>query len=349
MTVTNELIPVLDLSLWVSSDLNKKRLFLQSLRHALIHVGFFYVKNHAVSPELMAGILQQTKEFFNLPIEEKQSLKMENSPQFRGYTAMKHEITDNKQDNREQIDFGSELPVRSDLDSNSPLFLRLTGPNQWPNENLLPSFKPTVLEFMNETERVALTLIQAISEILGLPTDFFDPTFREEPYYRLKVVRYPSMGDPVDQPENHGLGVGPHKDYGFLTILLQDEVGGLQIQTQEGQWFDAPSIPDTFVVNIGEAFERLTKRCFIATTHRVLNNRSGKDRFSVPFFFNPSLSAHVPDIEVPEDIMVESSQTYISDVKQHQLLQHPQYGVNALGGLSRSHHAVVERHYPELL
>ncbi|KAK9694830.1 hypothetical protein K7432_013267 [Basidiobolus ranarum] len=66
------------------------------------------------------------------------------------------------------------------------------------------------------------------------------------------------MGDPVDQPEKHGLGVGPHKDYGFLTILLQDNVGGLQIQTRQGEWIDAPSIPDTFVVNIGEAFERLT-------------------------------------------------------------------------------------------
>ncbi|KAK9704138.1 hypothetical protein K7432_010348 [Basidiobolus ranarum] len=349
MTVSIEAIPVLDLSLWASSDPEKREAFLKSLRYALIHVGFFYVKNHAASPNLLKEILLQTRKFFQLPIEDKQSLRIENSPQFRGYTAMKHEVTDHKLDNREQIDFGSELPVNRNLTSDMPPFLRLTGPNQWPDHNLLPEFKPTVLEFMEETERIALSLIQAIAEVLGLPNNFFDSTFSEEPYYRLKVVRYPSMGDPVDQPENHGLGVGPHKDYGFLTILLQDDVGGLQIQTQQGKWIDAPSIPDTFVVNIGEAFERLTQRCFIATTHRVLNNRSGKDRYSVPFFFNPSLSARVPDIVVPEDILAESSRTYVSDVKQHQLLQDPAYGINALGGLCRSHRAVVERHYPELL
>ncbi|KAK9709435.1 hypothetical protein K7432_009044 [Basidiobolus ranarum] len=341
-------IPVLDLSLWTSDDPAHKATFLKELRHALIHVGFFYVSNHAVSPDLTKNILAQSKEFFDLPLEEKRSLEIENSPQFRGYTAMKNEVTDHKLDNREQIDFGSELPVKTDLNGDSPAFLRLTGPNQWPKKDLLPNFKPTVLQFMKETERISLSLVQAIAETLGLPANFLESTFNTEPYYRLKVVRYPSMGDPVDQPEEHGLGVGPHKDYGFLTILLQDNVGGLQIQTQQGEWIDAPSIPDTFVVNIGEAFERLTQRCYVATTHRVLNNRSGKDRFSVPFFFNPSLDATVPDIIVPEDILAESSKTYISDVKQHQLLQDPAYGVNAFGGLCRSHPSVVARHYPEL-
>ncbi|KAK9759922.1 hypothetical protein K7432_016569 [Basidiobolus ranarum] len=138
MTVT---IPVLDLSLWTSEDPTHKAAFLKELRYALIHVGFFYISNHGVSADLTKDILAQSKEFFDLPLEEKRDLEIENSPQFRGYTAMKNEVTDHKLDNREQIDFGSELPVKTDLTSDSPVFMRLTGPNQWPKKDLLPNFK----------------------------------------------------------------------------------------------------------------------------------------------------------------------------------------------------------------
>ncbi|RUP52000.1 hypothetical protein BC936DRAFT_143734 [Jimgerdemannia flammicorona] len=192
---------------------------------------------------------------------------------------------------------------------------------------------------------VARRLMRAVALSLELPADFFESTFGTEPHVRMKVIRYPPMGDEVDRPVDHGLGVGPHKDYGFLTVLMQDDVGGLQVQTADGEWIDATPIPNTFVINIGEAFERLTQRCYVATTHRVLNNAAGRDRISVPVFFNPAVDARMPDVRVPDDILALAPARVISDVKEHQLLQDSIYGVNAFKGLSRSHVNVFERWY----
>ncbi|RUP49277.1 hypothetical protein BC936DRAFT_142900 [Jimgerdemannia flammicorona] len=143
------------------------------------------------------------------------------------------------------------------------------------------------------------------------------------PHIRVKVVRYLSMDD---KPAEHVLGVGPHKDYSFLTILMQDDdVGGLQVQTADGKWI---------------AFERLIQCCYVTTTHRILNNTTGRDRISIPIFFNPATDAQIPHVRIPNYILRQ-----VPANVEDQLLQDPIYGISAFKGLARSHMNEFERWY----
>ncbi|KAG0211268.1 hypothetical protein BGX28_008213 [Mortierella sp. GBA30] len=131
--------------------------------------------------------------------------------------------------------------------------------------------------------------MEAVALSLGLEESFFREMFGPDPYYRLKCARYPSVKQAAT------IGCGAHKDTGFLTVLLQDMVGGLQGQNPKTkQWMDTQPIPGTFIVTMGASIERLTGGLYHATVHRVLNNTSGQDRYSIPFFFDPALSATIP-------------------------------------------------------
>jgi isopenicillin N synthase-like dioxygenase len=246
-------LPILDLSLFLSNSPEDKAKFVSSLQDAVLKYGFFYLKNApSLTPELQDQALKHAKAFFALPLEEKLKIEMIKSPHFRGYQRLGAETTNFKQDNREQIDYGMEVPAEN-MTENTPAYLGLKGPNQWPD---VPGFKDTILEYMNTCCEIAKTLMRAVAISLDLDENHF-ATFEHEPHVRMKVVRYPPMGHETDKPHEHGLGVGPHKvsasysgttasddvaltrhnqDYGCLTILLQDDVGGLQVQGMDGVW-----------------------------------------------------------------------------------------------------------------
>lgn len=196
-------------------------------------------------------------------------------------------------DHREQLQFGPEqTPNQSFRPSLSPDYEGLQGPNQWPATTLelLPSFQPTILEFMEQLETLSQHLMEAVALSLGLKDSYFREMFGQDPYYRLKCAKYPSV------QKQATIGCGAHKDTGFLTVLLQDMVGGLQGQDPaSGQWMETQPIPETFIVTMGESIERLTGGLYHGTVHRVLNNTSGQDRYSIPFFFDPSLNAQIPE------------------------------------------------------
>ncbi|KAF9931600.1 hypothetical protein FBU30_009873 [Linnemannia zychae] len=266
--------------------------FLSDIRHSLMTIGTFYIKDHGITTELTSGAMQTIRDYFALPLEEKKKMVIGNSRHYRGYKLIGEEITNNQIDHREQLQFGPEQePLDSFEPSTSPTYYGLQGPNQWPATTLaaLPAFQPTILEFMDQLEILSQHLMQAIALSLGLEASYFRNMFGKNPYYRLKCARYPS----VDKAET--IGCGAHKDTGFLTVLLQDMVGGLQGQDPaSGQWMDTRPIPDTFIVTVGEAIERMTGGLYHATVHRVMNNTSGQDRYSIPFFFDPALNAKVP-------------------------------------------------------
>lgn len=251
------------------------------------------------------------------------------------------ETTDYKQDNREQVDVAKEWPPQP-IEGN-PAYVQLRGPNQWPKQ--IPEFKQVITQLMDNMTRVGLKILKAMSQVLQIDQDKFMSLFGSEDTagVRMKLLRYPALNDPVDRPLDHGLGVGPHKDAGFLALLLQDEIGGLQVQTQDGEWIDADPIPNTFVVNIGEILERLTKKTFVATTHRVLNKESAVyiDRYSIPLFLAPALETKIPQIDIP----VANKKVVYSDVKEEQLLQNEVYGLNELLSYIRSHKKAAERWY----
>ncbi|KAF9303175.1 hypothetical protein BGZ74_004239 [Mortierella antarctica] len=269
--------------------------FLNDMRTSLTELGTFYIKDHGVSPTLIQSTMAAVRDYFSLPLAEKKKMLIGNSRHFRGYKLMGEEFTNNQVDHREQLQFGPEDEALASFQpGTSADHTGLQGPNQWPAStlDLLPQFRPCILEYMDQLEILSTHLMEAIALSLDLDASYFRDLFGLNPYYRLKCAKYPS----VAQGKSATIGCGAHKDTGFLTVLLQDMVGGLQGQDPaSGTWMDTRPVPDTFIVTLGESVERLTDGAYQATVHRVLNSTSGQDRYSIPFFFDPALDAQIPN------------------------------------------------------
>jgi len=151
-----------------------------------------------------------------------------------------------------------------------------------------------VLAYLDAMTRLGHTLMEAIALSLGLDPRYFADRYTADPLILFRIFNYPSRPAPAGQEVQWG--VGEHSDYGLLTILWQDDVGGLQVKTREG-WVDAPPLPESFVCNIGDMLDRMTGGLYRSTPHRVALNTSGRDRLSMPFFFDPNFEARVRPIE----------------------------------------------------
>lgn len=320
-------LPVIDLSVLQGpeSDIEIAR-----LRAALHDSGFLYLSGHGVDPAVIAGVFDEARAFFDLPLDDRLAIDEVNSPHFRGYTQLGNELTQGRPDQRDQLDVGPERSAHT-LTPNDPRYLRMTGPNQWPAA--LPSLREAVLAWYDEARRVSIELLRAVAVALGQPADWFDPWFDDETHDHLKVIRYP--GSTIRSGDQ---GVGAHKDYGWLALLVQDDLGGLQVQSSDGEWLDATPLPGTFVVNIGEMLEVATSGYLRATVHRVVSPPTTQDRYSIPFFLGPRLDAAVP-IPLPPDLAAQARG--IEDDPDNPLLA--VYGENALKGWLRAHPRVAER------
>ncbi|MET9328878.1 2-oxoglutarate and iron-dependent oxygenase domain-containing protein [Tsukamurella sp. NPDC003166] len=338
-------VPVLDLSLL---DTEPER-FDGAVRAAAHDVGFFYLTGHGVPQERIDEVLALAREFFDLPQADKDAIAMTNSPHFRGYTRLGGELTRGAVDWREQIDIGQEStsPVRpttadvpsregaapSASDPSGPDYLNLIGPNQWPAA--LPALRPVMERWDADLARVSRTLLRAWARSLGADPHVFDEAFAVEPATLIKIVRYPA-GTDSDQ------GVGAHKDSGVLTLLLVDpDSEGLQVLPPGAhEWVDVPPLPGAFIVNIGEMLEVGTDGYLHATEHRVVNRRAGADRISVPYFFNPAVTARMPHLPLPADL-----RTGVTVDPDNPIFD--TYGENAWKSRLRAHPDVAARHYPQ--
>ena len=268
--------------------------------------GFLYVTNHGVSDETIDGIFEANRHFHALPLEKK--LELQINQFYRGYvpfagsTLKVSSIGEAKKPNQsEQIIFRHELdPDDPDLGKGLPL----QGPNQWPSEDDLPGFKARVLDYMSECERVARLLLPAFAHALDLPHDHFD-SFFVKPVKNLKLLHYPAQ--PKDRPADQ-FGAAPHTDFGFVTVLAQDDTGGLEVRSPDGEWLPAPVIPGTFVINIGDALARWTNGRFASTPHRVINRAPHRSRYSVPFFLDPNMHSTIEAL--PGTVTEETPQKF---------------------------------------
>jgi isopenicillin N synthase-like dioxygenase len=246
----------------------------KDIHWALSNAGFMYVKNHGVDQDLIDRSFDEGAKFFDLPLDEKMSLHISQSGEaLRGYTEAFGENTDPERtkDLKEIFDLGREA-----LDGKTRPFF---GPNNWPES--LPSFGSTMTDYHNQVMGLARRLLGGIALSLDLDQDYFDPMMTE-PVSIQRVLHYPPQNKIKDDSL---IGIGAHSDYGCLTILAQDDVGGLQIMNRDGVWIEAPHIPGTFVINIGDMMQRLTNDVYLANLHRVIN-ASGRERYSMPFFFD---------------------------------------------------------------
>ncbi|KAF9241863.1 hypothetical protein BU15DRAFT_87087 [Melanogaster broomeanus] len=341
-------IPVLDFAL--VSDESTKSEFIVKLQHALINVGFLYLKNHTVPQKVVDDLIGYIPRLFDLPQEAKNKIFMANSPHFLGYSKLGAEFTKGKTDYREQFDFAT--PHETQWRPGAPEHLRLWGPSQWPDEDLIPGFRNTMESYLSHVQTLSYHFISLLAEAFGLPSDALDKFYDTDELmqHRGKVVKYPTNdGSLTDQ------GVGPHYDAGFLTFLLQASPHpGLQVQNLSGQWIDAPPIPGTFVVNIGKALEYVTRGLARATSHRVLSPPVGSTpRYSVPFFQNISLNARLADevLDFPSTILklkeLRGDPAQTESVNFAEFDREPSGKVNLIGRV-KSHPDVAERHYPDL-
>jgi isopenicillin N synthase-like dioxygenase len=217
---------------------------------------------------------------------------------WRGYFSVGDELTSGLPDIKEGIYFGRELSSEHHLvRANTPMH----GPNLWPitgeNNTTTPDddrYRDLVLTYKSHMTRIGRALMQAMALALELPRDFFDREMLAEPLCLFRIFNYPS---PAEWSSRLGGGplwsVGEHTDYGFITVLHQDQSGGLQVRARkDGSWQPVPPVRGTLVVNLGDMLEKVTGGVFVSTPHRVLNPRD-RDRLSFPFFFDPDFNAEL--------------------------------------------------------
>ncbi|OIK03980.1 isopenicillin N synthase family dioxygenase [Streptomyces monashensis] len=336
-TATNpsyEQLPIIDLS--AADRGSQARALLHAQLHSAAHdVGFFQLVGHGVTRAETDALLTAMRAFFALPEADRLALDNVNSPHFRGYTRTGDERTAGARDWRDQLDIGAERPARVP-GPDEPPYWWLQGPNQWPAA--LPELRSAALTWIDRLSAVAERLLAELLTAIGARADFYAPAFGEHAHPHLKLVRYPgSAGDGTDQ------GVGAHKDYGFLTLLLQDTVGGLQVQREDGLFHDVPPVEGAFVVNLGELLEVATNGYLVATNHRVVSPPGATERFSVPFFYNPRLDARIQPLPFPHAATAPGITTDPSNPL------YAEYGYNELKGKLRAHPLVAERHHGKLL
>src|SRR3954469_1663055 len=329
-------LPLVDISRFRSPDPAVREAFLADLRSAAHDVGFFYVSGHGIPPEVTSGVLEAAREFFALPLEQRLEIENVNSPHFRGYSRVGTERTAGAADQRDQLDIGPERPAVDPLPADKPS-LAPVGPNQ--RRAAAPSLEPAVRNWLDEANRVSREVLRALAAALGQPDSYFDEWFDDEAHLHVKVVRYPGR----EQVESDQ-GVGAHKDYGYLAFLLQDDLGGLQVEAKDGAWIDATPIPGAFVFNIGELLEIATGGYLRATRHRVVSPPAGRERFSVPLSLGPRLDAVVEPLTLPPELAARARG--VDDDPDNPIL--PEYGTKTLLGWIRSHPRVAERWWPEL-
>jgi isopenicillin N synthase-like dioxygenase len=269
-------LPVLDAAL-LDGNASDRAAFARAMRDACVTHGFFYIRNHGVDLYLLEDVLEQSRLFFSMPLEVK--LQADKSRSFcnRGYEKLRDQVLEagTPPDVKEGYYMGAELP----LDDPRVIARKFNhGPNLWPAQ--IPGFRPAMQAYMEAVRAVAERLLRGLALSLDLNEPYFD-RFCEAPMEILRLLHYPPQpGDPLPDEK----GCGAHTDWGCLTLLWQDENGGLQVQGADGRWMDAPPILNTFVVNIGDMVARWTNDRYRSTLHRVVN-LSGQDRYSIPYFY----------------------------------------------------------------
>ena len=294
--MATETIPVIDLGPFLADEPDALDRTARQLRVALTEIGFYFIVNHGVPREKIRAVFDQVKRFHDQPIDKKLELKLDlhgtGYLPMRGNTLRTSTVQAGTKPNLNEAFF-----VKREMAPDHPDVLanrRYRGLNRWPD---LPGFRETVLDYSDRMEKLVRKMVRLYARALDLPAEYFDGPFAE-PQFSLRMTHYPHQDGPVEDE----FGLAPHTDTSFLTLLAPNDVPGLSIRTQSGQWIDAPAIPDAYVVNGGQMLQRWTNDFFLATPHRAIN-RSGGERYAIPFFCDSNIDwpvAAVPTTVGPD-------------------------------------------------
>jgi isopenicillin N synthase-like dioxygenase len=275
-------LPIIDVAPLFANDARARSAVAEAIGRACRDNGFFYATGHGVDP---ARLDMLAREFFALPEEEKLQIAMARGGQaWRGFFPVGGELTSGKPDRKEGLYFGEELRP-GDPRAGWPMH----GANQFPTRPA--GLRAAVLDYLDVNTRAAHAILEGIALSLGLDAQYFRAHYTADPTILLRIFHYPP-----DSAASEQWGVGEHTDYGLLTLLAQDDCGGLQVKSPDG-WTAAPPISGTLVCNIGDMLDRLTGGLYRSTPHRAKNS-SGRERLSFPFFFDPGFAARI--VALPE-------------------------------------------------
>lgn len=270
-------IPVIDVGALLADDDEAARRVAAEIRAASVEVGFFYVCGHGVPADLVRATLMAAKYFFALPEAKKREVLVNGA--HRGYLP----FAQTTQPGRKRADlkesFNFAFPFAAD-DAEVRAGRSLIGLNRWPAGEGV--WRDVVESYYRETFELGQRILEGFALALELPRRFFRERYRR-PLVRARLLHYPPQPAQADDEQ---FGAAEHTDYGTITILWQDDVGGLQVKNRAGQWIDAPPIDGTFVINIGDMLARWSNDLFVSTPHRVVN-ASGRERYSIPVFYDP--------------------------------------------------------------
>jgi isopenicillin N synthase-like dioxygenase len=281
-----DVIPVLDLAPLRGGEPGALERLGAELRRAFTEVGFYFVRNHGVPQALVDAAFDAAKRFHDQPLDSKLAMRFDSNN--TGYLPMKGATTRmNALGAVQKPNFNEAVFFKRDLPADHPDVVsgrRFRGRNRWPAG--LPGFREVVLDYARAMEGLGRFLVPVYAAALGLPAGWFDDKFRE-PMFTLRMTHYPQQ-DPMSPEDEWGLA--PHADTSFMTILAQNRIPGLSLRLPDGAWIDAPAPEGAFLVNGGMMLRRWTNERFLATPHRV-TNRSGRERYAIPFFMDCSYDA----------------------------------------------------------
>jgi isopenicillin N synthase-like dioxygenase len=307
--MATETIPVIDLGPYLAGEPGALDRTAKELRFALTEIGFYFIVNHGVAREKIQATFEQVKRFHAQPLDKKLELKLD--PHNTGYLPMRgNTLRTSTVQAGTKPNLNEAFFVKREMPADHPDVLanrRYRGTNRWPTD--LPGFREVVVDYCDTMERLVQKMVRLYARALDLPAEYFDTPFKDC-QYSLRMTHYPHQDGPVVDE----FGLAPHTDTSFLTLLAPNDVPGLSIRTQSGNWIDAPAIPDAYVVNGGQMLQRWTNDVFLATPHRAVN-RSGSERYAIPFFCDSNIDwpvAAVPTTVGP-DKPPKYPTTYYSD------------------------------------
>ncbi|KAG5063032.1 hypothetical protein JHK85_004215 [Glycine max] len=311
-TIQPEDIPVIDLSPITNhtlSDSSSIENLVKEIGSACKEWGFFQVTNHGVPLTLRQNIEIASRLFFAQSLEEKRKVsKSENNT--LGYHDTEH--TKNIRDWKEVFDFLARDPTFIPLtsDEHDDRLTQLT--NQSPEYP--PNFRVIIQEYIQEMEKLCFKLLELIALSLGIEANRFEEFFIKNQTSSIRLNHYP----PCPYP-GLALGVGRHKDPGALTILAQDEVGGLEVKRKADQeWIGVKPTLDAYIINVGDIIQVWSNDAYESVEHRVVVN-SEKERFSIPFFFYP---AHETEVKPLEELINEQNPSKYRPYKWGKFITH---------------------------
>ncbi|MFK0735080.1 MAG: isopenicillin N synthase family dioxygenase [Gloeotrichia echinulata GP01] len=264
-------IPLIDLSSFSNSNTTTRKSVVKCIYQACHNIGFMYLQNPGITPDLLEQVFSYSKSFFDLPLAVKQQQAWNDEFSNTGYVGIERERLNPNQpgDLKEALNLNKQDAQKQD--------------------SVIYTFYQTCTEIAN-------TVLETLALALELPADFFIIKHNQQ-HHTLRLLHYP----PLQTPAKFGqVRAGEHSDYGSITLLFQDAIGGLEVQTTSGEWICAPAIPGTVVVNTGDLMQRWTNHVFCSTKHRVMiphDNRVNQSRYSIAFFCHPNHDTEIACLE----------------------------------------------------